>query len=155
MLKSTLRKINPFGWRHFLKACLLAFGECSRLKRVVNSALKRCYASLTLPQIFSNLFFAHQISCASCAAFFRSGTNTVIKWRQRFSQSGLTGLSDAPRPQAKPVYDRDFPNRVLAVLEQPQPAGQAGWDGPVVATFVPPHLKTPARSNHPSRPLPQ
>ena len=59
--------------------------------------------------------------------------NTVIKWRQRFSQSGLTGLSDAPRPGAKPVYGEDFRNRVLAVLEQPPPAGQACWDGPAVA----------------------
>lgn len=63
----------------------------------------------------------------------RTRPNTVIKWRQRFSQSGLTGLSDAPRPGAKPVYGEDFRNRVLAVLEQPPPAGQACWDGPAVA----------------------
>ena len=29
--------------------------------------------------------------------------NTVIKWRQRFSQQGLKGLEDAPRPGAKPA----------------------------------------------------
>jgi len=63
----------------------------------------------------------------------RTRPNTVIKWRQRFSQSGLAGLSDAPRPGAKPVYGEDFRNRVLAVLEQPPPAGQACWDGPAVA----------------------
>jgi transposase len=59
--------------------------------------------------------------------------NTVIKWRQRFAQSGLAGLSDAPRPGATPVYGEDFRNRVLAVLEQAPPAGQACWDGPAVA----------------------
>ena len=59
--------------------------------------------------------------------------NTVIKWRQRFARSGLAGLSDAPRPGARPVYGVDFRNRVLAVLEQPPPAGQACWDGPAVA----------------------
>lgn len=59
--------------------------------------------------------------------------NTVIKWRQRFVQSGLAGLRDAPRPGAKPIYGVDFRNRVLAVLEQPPPAGQACWDGPAVA----------------------
>src|SRR5271169_1650492 len=59
--------------------------------------------------------------------------NTVIKWRQRFSQGGVAGLSDAPRPGAAPVYGEDFRNRVLAVLEQPPPAGQACWDGPTVA----------------------
>lgn len=59
--------------------------------------------------------------------------NTVIKWQQRFVQGGLAGLRDAPRPGATPVYGVDFRNRVLAVLEQPPPAGQAAWDGPAVA----------------------
>jgi transposase len=62
--------------------------------------------------------------------------NTVIKWRQRFAQRGLAGLGDAPRPGAKPVYGEAFRNRVLALLEQPPPAGQAGWDGPAVATAL-------------------
>jgi transposase len=55
----------------------------------------------------------------------RTRPSTVIKWRQRFAQSGLAGLNDAPRPGATPVYGEDFRNRVLAVLEQPPPAGQA------------------------------
>jgi len=62
--------------------------------------------------------------------------NTVIKWRQRFAQRGLAGLEDAPRPGAKPLYGADFRNRVLALLEQPPPAGQACWDGPAVATAL-------------------
>src|ERR1022692_3003122 len=62
----------------------------------------------------------------------RTRPNTVIKWRQRFAQRGLAGLCDAPRPGAKPVYGEDFRNRVLALLEQPPPAGQAAWDGPAV-----------------------
>jgi transposase len=62
--------------------------------------------------------------------------NTVIKWRQRFMQSGLAGLRDAPRPGAKPVYGEDFRNRVLALLEQPPPTGQACWDGPAVAAAL-------------------
>lgn len=63
----------------------------------------------------------------------RTRPNTVIKWRQRFAQSGLAGLRDAPRPGAKPIYGVDFRNRVLALLEQPPPPGQACWDGPAVA----------------------
>lgn len=59
--------------------------------------------------------------------------NTVIKWRQRFAQTGLAGLADAPRPGAQPIYGVDFRNRVLALLEQPPPAGQSAWDGPAVA----------------------
>jgi transposase len=62
--------------------------------------------------------------------------NTVIKWRQRFAQHGLAGLRDAPRPGAKPIYGVDFRNRVLALLEQPPPAGQAAWDGPAVAAAL-------------------
>lgn len=62
--------------------------------------------------------------------------NTVIKWRQRFAQRGLAGLLDAPRPGAKPVYGADFRNRVLAILEEPPPAGQACWDGPAVAATL-------------------
>jgi transposase len=62
--------------------------------------------------------------------------NTVIKWRQRFAQQGLVGLRDAPRPGAKRVYGEDFRKRVLALLEQPPPPGQAFWDGPAVAATL-------------------
>jgi transposase len=62
--------------------------------------------------------------------------NTVIKWRQRFAQQGLAGLRDAPRPGAKRVYGEDFRKRVLALLEQPPPPGQACWDGPAVAAAL-------------------
>lgn len=66
----------------------------------------------------------------------RTRPNTVIKWRQRFVKSGLAGLKDAPRPGAKPVYGADFRNRVLAILEEAPPAGQAAWDGPAVAAAL-------------------
>ena len=62
--------------------------------------------------------------------------NAVIKWRRRLAVSGLAGLHDAPRPGAKPVYGVSFRNRVLALLEQPPPAGQACWDGPAVAAAL-------------------
>lgn len=67
------------------------------------------------------------------AAACHTRPNTVIKWRQRFVQGGLAGLNDAQRPGAKLVYGADFRHRVLAVLEQPPPSGQASWDGPAVA----------------------
>jgi transposase len=66
----------------------------------------------------------------------RTRPNTVIKWRQRFAQRGVAGLCDAPRPGAKRVYGEDFRNRVLALLEQPPPAGQACWDGPAAAAAL-------------------
>ena len=70
------------------------------------------------------------------ASTCRTRPNTVIKWRQRFVQTGLAGLRDAARPGATPVYGVDFRNRVLALLEQPPPTGQACWDGPAVATTL-------------------
>ena len=63
----------------------------------------------------------------------RTRPNTVIKWRDRFVRDGVAGLCDAPRPGAQPVYGEDFRNRVLALLEQSPPKGQASWDGPAVA----------------------
>ena len=60
-------------------------------------------------------------------------SNTVIKWRQRFVSAGLKGLRDAPRRGPKRRYDDAFRKRILAVLEQPPPAGQATWDGRAVA----------------------
>jgi hypothetical protein len=42
--------------RHFLKACLLAFGQCSRLNLKINAALKRCYAFVTFHKIVPNSF---------------------------------------------------------------------------------------------------
>jgi transposase len=62
--------------------------------------------------------------------------DTVIKWRQRFTRCGLAGLRDAPRTGPKRVYGADFRNQVLAMLEQPPPAGHAGWDGPAVAAAL-------------------
>ena len=62
--------------------------------------------------------------------------NTVIKWRQRFTQKGLSGIKDAPRPGAKKVYGEDFRNKVLAILEKKPPSGQTCWDGPAVAAAL-------------------
>ena len=62
--------------------------------------------------------------------------NTVIKWRQRFMGAGVRGLRDTPRPGAQRRYDDAFRKRILAVLEEPPPAGQATWDGPAVARRV-------------------
>jgi transposase len=58
---------------------------------------------------------------------------TVRKWRQRFSQQGMKGLRDRPRPGKPAKYDSAFRDRVLALLEQPPPPGMSHWDGPAVA----------------------
>lgn len=58
---------------------------------------------------------------------------TVSKWRIRFSQAGLTGLQDAPRPGAVPRYDENTRRRVLDKLDQPPPAGHSSWTGGLLA----------------------
>lgn len=58
---------------------------------------------------------------------------TVSKWRRRFSQHGLEGLRDGPRSGKPPTYGPAFRRQVLALLEQPPPAGLAHWDGRALA----------------------
>ena len=58
---------------------------------------------------------------------------TVSKWRSRFAHDGIPGLRDGKRSGKPPTYDAAFRDRVLALLEQAPPAGQAQWDGPAVA----------------------
>src|SRR5216683_2336897 len=63
----------------------------------------------------------------------RVSNPTVSKWRSRFALFGLRGLWDRPRPGKPPSYGTAFRNRVLKLLEQTPPAGQARWDAPSVA----------------------
>ncbi|MGB8433870.1 MAG: IS630 family transposase [Burkholderiales bacterium] len=58
---------------------------------------------------------------------------TVSKWRGRFSQMGLEGLSDAPRSGKPALYNADTERRILQVLDQKPPAGYARWNGPLLA----------------------
>ena len=58
---------------------------------------------------------------------------TVRKWRRRFAQNGMRGLRDRPRSGKPAQYGAAFRDRVLALLEQPPPAGLAHWDGRVLA----------------------
>jgi transposase len=57
----------------------------------------------------------------------------VSKWQSRFSRDGIGGLRDGARSGKPPTYDAAFRDRVLALLEQAPPAGQAQWDSPAVA----------------------
>jgi len=58
---------------------------------------------------------------------------TVSKWRVRFGQGGLAGLSDGERPGAKPRYGPDMERRILSMLEEPPPSGYATWNGNLLA----------------------
>ena len=46
---------------------------------------------------------------------------TVVKWRRNFINKRIEGLSDAPRPGRKPVYDHDTVTKLISkTLEQPE-----------------------------------
>jgi transposase len=57
----------------------------------------------------------------------------VSHWRHRFTDEGLAGLEDKPRPGKKPIYMQATGKRILALLDKPPPAGFARWNGPLLA----------------------
>jgi transposase len=59
--------------------------------------------------------------------------NTVIDWKGRFNQKGIAGLYDLPRSGKPPKYGKEFRDKVIGILEQPPPSGQAVWDAPAIA----------------------
>src|ERR1700719_592172 len=68
----------------------------------------------------------------------RVGTRpaTVSKWRCCFARAGVSGLCDASRSGKPRQYEGDHERRILAVLDEPPPAGYGRWDGRLLA----PHL---------------
>lgn len=58
---------------------------------------------------------------------------TVSKWRTRFAQHRVAGLSDAPRRGKPAVYGHATERRILEQLDQPPPDGYTTWTGGLVA----------------------
>jgi transposase len=58
---------------------------------------------------------------------------TVSKWRTRFAQKGLSGLTDAPRSGAPRRYTKDAERRILAKLDESPPSGYTTWSGTLLA----------------------
>ena len=52
---------------------------------------------------------------------------TVKLWRRRYTQAGLAGLADAPRPGHPPTYTREDRDRLVALTMGPPPAGTSHW----------------------------
>jgi transposase len=57
----------------------------------------------------------------------------VSTWRHRFAEQGLAGLEDKPRSGKQPIYGVETGQRILALLDDPPPAGYGRWDGPLLA----------------------
>lgn len=63
---------------------------------------------------------------------------TASLWRIRFAEAGLEGLADKPRPggRASAKYDASSDHRILALLDQPAPTGDARWTGKLLAAAL-------------------
>ena len=57
----------------------------------------------------------------------------VSRWRTRFARQRLDGLRDLPRPGPTPRYTLDTNKRILALLDQPPPAGYGRWTAPLLS----------------------
>ena len=58
---------------------------------------------------------------------------TVSKWRTRFAEQRIPGLSDAPRGAGRQKYNEATEQRILATLDNPPPEGYAAWSGRLLA----------------------
>jgi transposase len=59
---------------------------------------------------------------------------TVKLWRRRYSEAGIAGLADAPRPGHPPTYGREERDRVMALAMGPPPEGTSHWSVRHMAT---------------------
>jgi transposase len=59
--------------------------------------------------------------------------DVIIKWRDRFVESGLPCLLDKRRSGKPVTFGDEWKVRVLAKLDEKPPQGMARWDGPTLA----------------------
>src|SRR5258705_10023541 len=60
-------------------------------------------------------------------------TGTASKWRVRYAEKRLAGLDETGNRGNDPKYTAATGRRILAILDQPAPAGHARWTGPLIA----------------------
>jgi transposase-like protein len=75
------------------------------------------------------LLAAEGRSTRSIAAELGTWPGRVSRWRKRFSRERLAGLHELPRPGATPRYGIETDKHILAMLDQPPPAGYGSLDG--------------------------
>lgn len=60
-------------------------------------------------------------------------TGTASKWRVRYARRRLAGLDETGNRGAAPKYGPAHRQRILALLDQPPPAGYANWTAPLLS----------------------
>jgi transposase len=80
------------------------------------------------------ILLSHEgLTVAKIAERLHTRTARISKWRQRFEESRLDGLSDGARPGKPAIYDEQTERRVLQLLDQPPPEGYGLWNGRLLA----------------------
>ena len=79
------------------------------------------------------LLAAQGRSTRSIAAELGTWPGRVSRWRTRFARERLDGLRDLQRPGPTPRYGVDTGKRILALLDQPPPAGYGRWTAPLLS----------------------
>jgi transposase len=79
------------------------------------------------------LLAADGLSTRSIAREVGVQPRIVSKWRHRFADHGLAGLTDRPRAAKPAIYGASTNKRILGLLDKPPPAGYARWTGPLLA----------------------
>lgn len=82
------------------------------------------------------LLAAEGRSTRSIARELGTMPRTVSTWRGRFAREGLSGLEERRRPGPRRKYGAGTGRRILAVIEEPPPAGYARWTGPLIAAAL-------------------
>src|ERR1700693_3601151 len=109
-----------------------------RLKPKVRKVLEaRCRAASTpqgeMKRARIVLLAADGRSTRSIAKEVGVQPRIVSKWRHRFADHGLAGLTDRPRAAKQPIYGPATNKRILALLDKSPPPGYARWTGPLLA----------------------
>jgi transposase len=88
----------------------------------------RCRIVLAAGEDRSNIEIAAELGCS---------TATVSKWRNRFAERGMDGLSDEPRPgQPRKVTDEVVERVIVATLETTPEDGSTQWSTRSMAAKV-------------------
>jgi transposase len=63
----------------------------------------------------------------------RCTPGTVSKWRVRYANERIAGLSETGDRGNEPKYGPEHGQRILALLDKPPPAGYSNWTAPLLA----------------------
>lgn len=82
------------------------------------------------------LLAAEGLPTREIARRLRTRPARVSKWRTRFAEQRITGLSDSPRSGKPAKYDAETEKRILAQLDHAPPKGYGQWSGPLLARVL-------------------